>query len=60
LVERGLVTLDIVEDMFLTQLAWQLMRPFVSGVRQRFGEEENYAAFEKLHDQLAGRSDRKL
>ena len=59
LVGRGLVTLDIIEDMFLTQLAWRLMKPFVSGVRQRFGEEENYAAFEKLHNQLAGRLDGK-
>jgi len=52
LVERKIVGLDIVEDMFLTQLAWEAMKPFVAGLRQRFGEEENYASFEKLHNQI--------
>ena len=52
LVERGIVKLDIIEDMFLTQLAWESMKPFVTGVRQRFGEEESYAAFERLHEQI--------
>jgi len=51
LVERNIVRLDIIEDMFLTRLAWKSMKPFTSGVRQRYGEE-NYAAFEKLHEQL--------
>lgn len=52
LVRRGIVKLDIVEDMFLTQLAWKSMKPFVEGVRERFGEEESYVAFEKLHELL--------
>ena len=51
LVERGIVKSDVVEDMFLTQLAWESMKPFVMGVRQRFGEEENYIAFQKLYEQ---------
>jgi hypothetical protein len=50
LVERKIVGVDIVEDMFLTRLAWETMKPFVAGLRQRFGEEENYASFEKLHN----------
>jgi hypothetical protein len=49
LVKRGFVKLDVIEDMFLTQLAWKSLKPFVEGVRNRFGEEESYAAFEKLH-----------
>jgi hypothetical protein len=53
LVERGIVKADIIEDMFLTQLAWDSMKPFVEGVRQRFGEEENYVAFQRLHERLA-------
>jgi hypothetical protein len=53
LVERGIVKADVIEDMFLTELAWDSMKPFVAGVRERFGEEENYAAFQKLHEQLA-------
>jgi hypothetical protein len=52
LVQRGVINLDIVEDMFLTQLAWQSMKPFVAGVRERFGEEESYAAFERLHERI--------
>jgi hypothetical protein len=53
LVKRGFVKLDIIEDMFLTQLAWKSLKPFVEGARNRFGEEESYASFEKLHDLLA-------
>ena len=52
LVERHVVNVDIVEDMFLTQLAWDAMKVFVAGVRERFGEEESYAAFERLHEQI--------
>jgi hypothetical protein len=52
LVERGIVKADVNEDMFLTQLAWDSMKPFIAGVRERFGEEENYVAFQKLHEQL--------
>lgn len=53
LVERGIVKVDIIEDMFLTKLAWRSMRPFISGMRQAYGEEDNYAAFEKLYNRLA-------
>lgn len=53
LVQRGIVRADIIEDMFLTQLAWKSMKPFVDGVRRRFGEEENYAAFQKLYEHFA-------
>jgi hypothetical protein len=53
LVEKGIVRLDIVEDMFLTKLAWEVMKPFVAGLRQRFGEEENYVAFQRLYEQIS-------
>jgi hypothetical protein len=53
LVEREVVNVEIVEDMFLTQLAWDSMKPFVAGVRERFGEEESYAAFERLHERIS-------
>jgi len=52
LVERGIVGSDIIEDMFLTRLAWESIKPFVAGARQRFGEEENYAAFERLYERI--------
>lgn len=53
LVERGIVKDDIIQDMFATQLAWQTMKPFVSGIRKKYGDEESYPAFEKLHDRLS-------
>jgi len=52
LVQREIVKADIIEDMFLTQLAWDSMKPFVEGVRRRFGEEENYVAFQKLYERV--------
>ena len=52
LVERGIVKDDIIEDMFATHLAWQSMKPFVLGIREKYGDEESYPAFEKLHDRL--------
>jgi hypothetical protein len=55
LVERGIVNLDIVEDMFLTELAWQRMKVFVLGMRSQYGEEENYTAFGRLFDKLTAK-----
>jgi hypothetical protein len=52
LVERGIVKVDIIEDMFLTRPDWQSLKPFVSGVRQRYGEEESYVAFQRLYERL--------
>ena len=52
LVERDIVNLDIVEDMFLTELAWQRMQKFVMGMRNQHGEEENFIAFERLYNKL--------
>ncbi len=52
LVERGIVKDDIIEDMFATQLAWQSLKPFVSGIREKYGDEESYPAFERLHERL--------
>jgi hypothetical protein len=53
LVQRGIVQEDIIEDMFATQLAWQSMKPFLSGIREKYGEEGSYTAFEKLQNSLA-------
>ncbi len=49
LVQRGIVKPDLVEDMFDTELAWKSMIPFVSGIRQKYGDTASYVAFEKLH-----------
>jgi hypothetical protein len=52
LAQRGIVKGDVIEDMFATELAWDSMKPFIEGVRQRFGEEENYVAFEGLYERV--------
>jgi hypothetical protein len=52
LVQRGIVQMDLIEDMFATRLAWQMMKPFLEGIREKFGEEESYAAFEKLQNRF--------
>ena len=57
LVERGIIKLDIITDMFATHLAWRFMREFVSGVREQYGDDESYDAFEKLHNSLAANED---
>lgn len=53
LVGRGIVKPEIIEDMFLTELAWSSMRTFVVGMRKQHGEEENYLAFERLYNLVA-------
>jgi hypothetical protein len=52
LVEREIVKDDIIQDMFATRLAWQSLKPFVLGIREKYGDEESYPAFEKLHARL--------
>jgi hypothetical protein len=54
LVDRGIIKLELVTDMFATNLAWQYMKEFVSGVREQYGDDESYDEFEKLHKSLAG------
>jgi uncharacterized membrane protein YqaE (UPF0057 family) len=55
LVERGIVNSDVIEDMFLTELAWQNMKPFIQAVREKYGEQLNYIAFETLYHTIANR-----
>ena len=50
LVQRGIVKPDLIDDMFDTPLAWRSLAPFVSGIRQRYGDSAGYSAFEGLHD----------
>jgi hypothetical protein len=55
LVDRNIVTPETVGDMFLTQMAWDAVQPFVNGMRQKYGEEETYTFFEKLHTYFASK-----
>ena len=52
LVDRKIVTAETVADMFLTQMAWGAVQPFVEGMRKKYGEEETYTFFESLHRTL--------
>ncbi len=52
LMERRAVTPEIIDDMFLTGLAWRAMKPFVMGMREKFGADDNYFFFEKLYQRL--------
>lgn len=56
LVTRNIVKPEIIEDMFLTELAWNTMQPYIIGARNKFGEEENYVFFEKLYNQLTAKT----
>lgn len=48
LLDRGIITLKTVDDMFLPQTAWQKMGPFLDGLRVQAGEEA-FPFFEKLN-----------
>jgi uncharacterized membrane protein YqaE (UPF0057 family) len=52
LVDRGLVKPDVIDDMFLTALAWNTLLPFIKGMRERYGEDQSYIFFEKLYKKL--------
>jgi hypothetical protein len=58
LVQREIVKVDVIDDMFLTRLAWKSMKPFIIGTRERFGEEESYTAFEQLYNLLETQNNR--
>jgi hypothetical protein len=53
LVDRGFVALDVIDDTFQVELAWQSLEGFITAMRRRFGEEETYVFFEKLVRRLA-------
>ena len=52
LVERGYVKAEIIDDTFLTEFAWDIMAPYIEGMRKKFGGEQEYVFFEKLNNKL--------
>ena len=52
LVERDLVQVDVIDDTFLAEYAWDIMTPFIEGMRKKFGGEQAYVFFEKLNARL--------
>jgi hypothetical protein len=53
LVEKGFVKAEIVDDMFATRLAWEMVKPFVMGMRRKYAAEDYYFFFERLHNRLS-------
>jgi hypothetical protein len=47
LVDKGFVSLQTIDDMFSSELAWLLMKPFVDGINTKAGDEV-YVFFRKL------------
>jgi len=56
LVEKGFVKAEIVDDMFATKTAWEMTKPFILGMRQKYAAEDYYFFFERLYTKLS-RSD---
>ncbi len=52
LVEKGYVKVELVDDMFATQLAWKSLEPFIRGMREKYASEDYYVWTEKLHNRL--------
>jgi hypothetical protein len=53
LVEKGFVKAEIVDDMFATKTAWEMTRPFILGMRQRYAAEDYFFFFERLYKKLS-------
>ena len=53
LVEKGFVKAEIVDDMFATKTAWEMTKPFILGMRQRYATEDYYFFFERLFNRLS-------
>jgi len=53
LVERGFVKPDIVDDMFATRVAWDMTKPFILGMREKFAAEDYFFFFERLYNRLS-------
>lgn len=52
LAERNIVSTEIVADMFATELAYESTRPFLVGMREKYGEEDTYFYFDKLYAKM--------
>jgi hypothetical protein len=51
LLDKEIITLKTVDDMFLPQTAWQKMKPFLEGLRTASGEEA-FPFFAKLNQDM--------
>ncbi len=52
LVQRNIVSLDVIDDTFQVELAWQKLESFTKQMREQFGEEAAYVAFENLYKKM--------
>lgn len=52
LVQRGFVQVDVINDMFQTELAWSKLEDFAKRVREVFGDDASYSSFESLYNKI--------
>ena len=48
LLDRRIITLQTVDDMFVPELAWQRLKPFMDGVSENVIGDDNFPYFAKL------------
>ena len=53
MVQKGYATPDLVDDMFATNMAWNSLKTFVLGIREKYPGEDYYYWFEKLYERLS-------
>ena len=53
LLNKGIIDLRTVDDMFLPQVAWRKMRPFLDGLEKASGSQ-SFPFFEKLNADMDG------
>jgi hypothetical protein len=51
LLDRGIINLRTVDDMFLPAVAWQRMKPFIDGLNARAGED-TFPYFKRLTEDM--------
>ncbi|MDA4135643.1 MAG: hypothetical protein OK449_01415 [Thaumarchaeota archaeon] len=56
LLDRGIITLQTVDDMFVPQIAWQKLKPFMDGVSANVIGSDNFPYFAKLVKAMEARA----
>jgi hypothetical protein len=59
LLKRGLITPDLIIDLFSVELLWEKLKPIVEGVRRQFNEPRIFQLFEYIYNEVKKREQRK-
>jgi len=55
LLKRGLITPDLIIDLFSVELLWEKLKPIVEGVRKQFNEPRIFELFEYVYNEVKKR-----